>query len=144
MLEWAPKAKELFEQAAAIASGTSRARRDHLVETFGGKVRRMLDSDGARWGDRLKVAVALNEGDLWQRLLAWSRAELAAATATREGTAHLTRLVELLSSAECRFEVQLVAVLFSDLLPIIKASQSSFLGSVTYQQFQTITTLRAR
>jgi hypothetical protein len=144
VLELAPKAKELFEQLSAVASGTSRARRDHLIEHFGGKVRRMLDSDGARWGDRLKVAVALNEGDLWARLLAWSRTELAAATAARDGTAHLTRLVELLGNLECRFEVQLLATLFGDLIPIIKSSQSSFLGSVTYQEFQTITALRAR
>jgi hypothetical protein len=144
VLEFAPKAKELFEQAAAIASGTSRAQRDHLNSEFGGKVRRMLDSDGARWGDRLKVAVALNSGDLWSRLHVWSRAELAAATAAREGTAHLTRLVELLGSAECRFEVQLLAVLFGDLISILKSSQSSFLGSVTYQEMQTITALRTR
>jgi hypothetical protein len=144
VLEFAPRAKELFEQAAAIASGTSRARRDHLVNEFGGKIRRMLDSDGARWGDRLKVAVALNDGDLWPCLLKWSRQELEAATAAREGTAHMTRLVSLLESAECQFEVKLLAVLFGDLVPIIKSSQSSFLGSVTYQEFQTITALRTR
>jgi hypothetical protein len=144
VLEFAPSAKELFEHASSIASGNSRARRDHLEKEFGGKVRRMLDSDGARWGDRLKVAVALADDDLWSRLLQWSRAELTAATAAREGTAHLKRIVELLGSAACRFEVKLLVCLFSDILPIIKASQSSFLGSVTFQQFQTITALRSR
>lgn len=104
----------------------------------------MLDSDGARWGDHIKVAVALNDGDVWSRLLAWSRAELVAATAAREGITHLTRLVALLGNPEARFQIKLLCVLFGDLVGLIKSSQSSFLGSITYQDCQTVTALRPR
>lgn len=52
-----PFAKEMFEVTASICGGHSRKQKARIIDAFGGDLRRTLDSDGDRWGSRMRVIV---------------------------------------------------------------------------------------
>jgi hypothetical protein len=75
-------AKELLESWATLAGTQSRKRKHRLIAVLGdASARRALDSDGQRWGDRMRALALLFSGEedeelTWDKLLAWLKSEL--------------------------------------------------------------------
>jgi hypothetical protein len=135
-----PSAKDLFEVAAAICGGHSRKQKARLIEVFGNDLRRTLDSDGDRWGSRMRVVVQLeSKPELYDELLAFAEAQIAAAEESGDGKVNYEKLQRLLRDPRTRFEFCALNVLFGqDMVDLLGASQSSQLTSFSFAEWATI------
>jgi hypothetical protein len=120
-----------MQALGAVAGTKSRKRRHRLLAKLDkASDRAVLDSDGQRWGARLRVFLLLfrpsaKHGDemLWATLQTWVNEELTLAKKEKNvATAQLDELKRLLDSQFCRFMSQAMFWMFGDVAPLTKSA----------------------
>jgi hypothetical protein len=152
VLAFVPSAKRLLELLSAVAGTKSRQRVHRLLQKLEkASDRHVLDSDGQRWGDRLRVLLLLfrQRADKPEytidSLRAWVTEEAQRAEEDgKELGAQLRELNNHLNSPYTLFEARLLHWLFGELPSILKATQSTYTGSLSLAHLDTLAAVQKR
>jgi hypothetical protein len=122
-----PRVLDVIKSLATLAGTKSRKRAHRLLQKLNKHTdRRVLDSDGQRWGERLRVLLLLfspsKHADLtWDTLEQWLDEELAlAVNEDNNNTAQLVAAKRALQDPVCKVQARALHWLFGDVAPLLK------------------------